>query len=204
MYVDYDFYQNPIPANSNRKPRLHARVVSKKTASTKELAKEIQDCTTMSEADVNGVLTALRQAITRHLRNGEKVHIEGIGYFELTLSCPPVRRPNDIRAESVRFKSVAFRPDREFKDDLRSLTLVRVKEKRHSRKLTAEEIDQRLIRYFASSESITREGFERLCGQIRSTACRWLRILIEKGKLKKEAPYRYPSYKPANGHYRTE
>lgn len=204
MSVDYDFYQNPIPANSNRKPRLHARVVSKKTASTKELAKEIQDCTTMSEADVNGVLTALRQAITRHLRNGEKVHIDGLGYFELTLTCPPVRRPNEIRAESVRLKSVAFRPDREFKDDLRGLTLVRVKQKRHSRKLTAEEIDKRLSRYFTTYESITREGFERLCGMIRSTACRWLKTLIENGKLKKEAPYRYPSYKPTNGHYRTE
>lgn len=204
MSVNYDFYQNPIPPNSNRKPRLHARVVSKKTVSTKELASEIQDCTTMSEADVIGVLTALNKALVRHLHNGDKVHIEGLGYLELTLSCPSVRYPNQIRAESVKLKSVAFRPDQELKYNLRALTLVRVKQKQHSRNLTPEQIDQRLTRYFATHESLTRETFQRICGLMRSTACRRLKELHQQGKLKKEGPYRYPSYKPANGHYHTE
>lgn len=204
MAVNYDFYQNPIPPGSKRKPRLHARVVSKKTVTTKEMASEIQDGTTMSEADVIGVITALNKTLLHHLRNGEKVHIEGLGYLELTLSCPPVRYPNQIRAESIKLKSIAFRPDRELKDNLRTLTFVRAKDKRHSRTLTPEEIDQRLTRYFATRESITREGFEKLCGLIRSTAWRRIRDLVKEGKLKKEGPNRYPSYKPANGHYGTE
>ncbi len=204
MSVNYDFYQNPIPSNSNRKPRLHARVVSKGTVSTKQLAKYIQDCTTMSEADVQGVLTALTNALVHSLRAGEKVHLEGLGYFELSLDCPPVRYANEIRAESVHFKSVVFRPEKELKDEFKDLRLMRVKDKQHSGNLTLDEIDQKLGKYFATHETINREGFQRLCGLIRSTACRRLQLLVKEGKLRKEGPLRYPHYRPANNHYQTE
>ncbi|MDF9829184.1 HU family DNA-binding protein [Parabacteroides sp. PF5-6] len=204
MSVHYDFYSNPIPPNSNRKPRLHARVVSRGTVSTQELAKYIHDCSSLSTADVKGVLTALCEALSHYLRYGQKVHLEGLGSFELTLTCPPVRYPHEIRAESIHFKSVVFRPDRELKNEFRTLHLERAKEKRHSKKLSPEEVDQRLQRYFATHETITRESFQSLCGFIRCTACRRLQQLVKDGKLQKTGPKSYPSYQPANNYYQTE
>lgn len=204
MSVNYDFYQNPIPPNSNRKPRLHARVVSRGTISTKELAKDIHAGTTMSEADVKGVLTALCHAMAHRMRYGYKVRLDGLGCFELTLACPPVRYPNEIRAESIRFKSVVFRPDRELKDEFRSITVERAKEKRHSKNRTPEEVDQLLGEYFATHPTITRERFQSLCGFIRCTACRRLQRLVKEGKLEKKGPRHAPYYQPAPPHYQTE
>lgn len=204
MAVYYDFYANPIPPHSNRNPRLHARVVSRGTVSTKELASMIHDSTTLSEADVKGTLAALTHALTRCLHQGYKVQIEGLGNFELTLSCPPVRYPDQIRAESVRFKSVVFRPENEWKEELQSITLERAKEKRHSKTLSTAEVDQRLTQFFASHDTLTRERFASLCGFIRCTACRRLQRLVEEGKLLKAGVKYAPHYLPANNHYRPQ
>lgn len=38
MPAQYDFYKNPIPKGSNRKPRLHARIVTRGTTTTEKLA----------------------------------------------------------------------------------------------------------------------------------------------------------------------
>ena len=42
MPAEYDFYSNPVPPGSNRKPRLHARIVTKGTVGTEKLAEERQ------------------------------------------------------------------------------------------------------------------------------------------------------------------
>ena len=202
MAANYDFYQNPPSAK--RKQRLHARVITSGTVSTNELAKEIQSRSTMSSADVKGVLTALKDVITAHFRDGERVHIEGLGYFQITLSCPSVRTTHEIRAESIRFKSVAFRPENELLKQLKTMSFERVSEKRHSRNHPEDVITDRLTRYFANHPYITREDFQRLCGMIKSTANRRLRQFVKEGKLKKAGLYRFPIYEPMEGYYGKE
>ena len=43
MSAEYDFYKNPIPKGSNRKPRLHARIVPRGVITTEMLSEEIHD-----------------------------------------------------------------------------------------------------------------------------------------------------------------
>lgn len=202
MAANYDFYQNPPSAK--RKQRLHARVVTSGTITTNELAKEIQSRSTMSSADVKGVLSALGDVIVRHFRDGERVHIEGLGYFQITLSCPPVRTAHEIRAESIHFKSVVFRPEKELLNRLKTTSFERISEKRHSKNHPEEVITERLTRYFAVYPYITREDFQRQCGMIKSTANRRLSQLVKEGKLKKAGLHRFPVYEPTEGHYGKE
>ncbi len=196
MSAEYDFYQNPVPAGSNRKPRLHARVVPRGTVTTEMLAAEIHDASSLTTGDVEAAINMLNRAIIRNLKDGKRIHIKGLGYLDMTLQCPPIKDPKEIRAESIVFKSVAFRPDAELKRELITTRFVRASVKRHSKTRTSEEVDALLDAYFTSHDYITRQTFQRLCGFTRTTANRRLAELVKSGKLKKEGLYRFPIYVP--------
>lgn len=199
MPAKYDFYQNP--PSGNRKPRLHARIISPGTVNTDELANQIHDRCTVTPADVKAVLSALADVMISRFRDGERIHIDGLGYFQLTLSCPPVRTEKEIRAESIRLDSIAFRPEKAFKDRLSTITFERIRQKRHSRSYTEEEADNRLKNYFSRHPYIARQDFQVLMGYTQTTANRTLKKLVEAGKLKRAGLYHFPVYEPANGHY---
>ena len=67
--------------------------------------------------------------------------------------------------------------------------------------MTEKEIDEKLTEHFANNPILTRRDFEFLCQQVKSTACRLLRKLVEAGKLKNVSTPRNPVYVPDNGHY---
>ncbi len=202
MAANYDFYQNPPSAK--RKQRLHARVITSGTTGTNYLAKEIESRCTVSSADVKAVLTALSDVAVNQFMQGNRIHIDGLGYFQITLTCPPVRTPNEIRAESIHFKSVTFRPEKELIKRLKDMHFERVSEKRHSKKHAEEVIVDRLTRYFSLYPYISREDFQRLYGYTKVTANRRLRELVKDGKLKKGGLHRFPVYEPVTGHFGKE
>ena len=176
MAAKYDFYKTPVSKDSTKRPRFHARIVSSGTIDTDDLAKRIHGRCTVTPADVAAVLISLSEVTAEYLREGKRVHIDGLGYLQVTLQCPAV--------QSIRFKSVAFRPEVELKDSLKTMTLERAKYKSHSRQLEPDRIDQLLASYFAEHEYMTRVAFQRLCGLTSSTASRRLHQFVEAGKLR--------------------
>ena len=201
MPIEYDFYRNPNSQGTNKK-RYHARVVSSNRISTNELAEEIQNECSLTIADVKAVLIALGDKLAKHLGDGSKVHLEGIGYFQVNLQCKEeVRTPRSIRSENVEFKSVSYRADNELKKYLRNQKIQRSQTKIHSVEMTEEEIDQKLTEYFKTHETLTRSQFEVLCTQVKSTAHRILQKLVKDGKLKNVSTKQHPVYMPDNGYY---
>lgn len=201
MAIEYDFYRNPNSEGTNKK-RYHARVVSNNRISTDDLAEEIQNECSLTIADVKAVLIALGDKLAKHLGEGDKVHIEGIGHFQVNLRCKEeVRTTRAIRSENIEFKSVSYRADNNLKKHLRKQKIQRSQTKIHSIPMTEEEIDQALTKHFRTNETITRREFEILCTQMRSTAHRILQKLVENGKLRNVATAHNPVYMPANGHY---
>jgi len=194
MALHYDLYENPLPPGSNRRKRLHARVVTTGTTPTDWVAKVIHDRSTLTEGDVKATLSCLTDVLVSELSQGKRVHLEGLGYFQLTLSAPAVRTPKDIRAGSVRVKSVVFRPEVELKDRFSTVRIKRVPRKNHSAVCDAQKIDRLLERYFGEHAYITARQFQELCGLTRTTACRRLKQLVEEGKLKKTGYTRAPLY----------
>lgn len=202
MPIEYDFYRNPNSQGTNKK-RYHARVVSSNRISTNELAEEIQNECSLTIADVKAVLIALGDKLAKHLGDGSKVHLEGIGYFQVNLQCKEeVRTPRSVRSENVEFKSVSYRADNELKKHLRNQKIQRSQTKIHSVEMTEEEIDQKLTEYFKTHETLTRYQFQTLCSQVKSTAHRILLKLKENGKLRNVATSHNPVYMPDNGHYK--
>lgn len=201
MALKYEFYRNPNCATTNKK-RYHARIVPNGRVSTDRLAKEIQKESSLTVADVKSVLIALADKMAEHLGDGRKVHLEGIGYFQVNLHCKEeVRTMHGARSENIEFKSVSFRADANLKKSLKKEKIQRSKNKPHSMPITEKEIDAKLTEYFAQNPILTRRDFEFLCMQVKSTACRTLRKLVEAGKLKNVSTPRNPVYVPDNGHY---
>lgn len=201
MSIEYDFYRNPNSQGTNKK-RYHARVVSGDRISTDELAEEIQNECSLTKADVKAVLIALGDKLAKHLGEGNKVYLEGIGYFQVNLKCKEeVRGTHAIRSENVEFKSVSYRADNELKKRLRNQKIQRSLKKVHSITMTEEEIDQALTEYFKTHETLTRHQFQTLCSQLKSTAHRILLKLVKDGKLRNVGTPHSPVYMPTDGYY---
>lgn len=201
MALKYEFYHNPDCAIAKDR-KYHARVVPSGRISNNQLAKEIQKESSLTVADVKAVLIALADKMAEHLGQGRKVYLEGIGYFQVNLHCKEeVRTIHGARSKNVEFKSVSFRADTDLKKSLRKEKIQRSKIMPHSMPMTEKEIDAKLTEHFAENPILTRRDFEFLCLQVKSTACRRLRNLVEAGKLKNISTPRNPVYVPANGHY---
>lgn len=196
MPIRYDFYESPVPDSSERETRLHARVISTDTVDTEYLAGIIEQGTSMTVGDVKSVITSLTYQIIEHLLEGNRVYINGLGYLSLTLSCPLVSSDKEIRAESIKFKSVKFRPDVSMKSRLEGAEFKRVKVKNHSAKLSEDEIDEILRTHFKARPYISRSEFQGLCGFTRTSALRKINELIGKGKLKLGGLEYFPVYEP--------
>lgn len=184
MAVQYDFYKNPSPKDSKKRVRYHARVVPYGTVDTNKLAQRIHSRCTVTPADVKAVLSSLSDVVIEELKDGNRIHIEGLGYLQITLECPPIQSTKEIRAESIRFKSVAFRSEAELRKRLRIARFERAPHKNHSSGLVAGgRLDALLAGYFATHDRITRIGFQTLCGFTRTMANRRLKELRETGKI---------------------
>ena len=201
MAVEYDLYQTPVPGNRAQEERYHARVVNRQTADTTQLAKEIQSRCSLTAGDVKATLEELSQVIAEKLSNGERVHIKGLGFFQMSLQCPTVNNPKEIRAESIRFKSVTFRPEIELKKTLATTTFQRTPVKKHSKKLSDGEIENMLTELFKEQVYLTRAELEQKCGYTRSEAIRRINLLLEEGKLIKKGYRNAPIYLPAPGNF---
>lgn len=198
MSIEYDFYRNPNSQGTNKK-RYHARVVSSDRITTDELAEEIQNECSLTITDVKAVLIALGDKLAKHLGDGSKVHLEGIGYFQVNLQCKEeVCTTRSVRSENVEFKSVSYRADNELKKHLKKQKIQRSQTKIHSVEMTEEEIDQKLTDYFKTDDTLTRSQFEVLCTQVKSTAHRILQKLVKDGKLKNVSTKQHPVYMPDN------
>lgn len=184
MGIKYDLYKNP--SASKGRGKMHARVISPQTTDTAALIKQIEYASSLTEGDVTSALSSLVRIMRDELEQGNRVHLKGLGYFYLTLRCPPVDSPKKIRAESIKVKTLAFRPEITLRKHLAGTAgLQRVSLKNHSQILSDVDVDRILTDYFNENTFLTRQKFQALCGYTDSTAARRLKMLVENGTLRK-------------------
>jgi predicted histone-like DNA-binding protein len=201
--LDYDFYENPPSKGSEGKSKFHARVVPKGTMTTDMLARFIQQASSLTEGDVKAVLIALSDIAKSKLADGYRIYLEGLGYFQLTLSCPPVNSLHEIRAESVRVKTIVFRPEADFKNFFKTVAFVRKPVKQHSQPHSGQEPEELLAAYFENNTYMNASQFRTLCGFTKTTAARRLKQLVEAGTLRRINLCHQPVYeyaKASGGH----
>ncbi|WP_455586953.1 HU family DNA-binding protein [Bacteroides sp.] len=201
MAVKFEFAPVPMPAGRPKKLRYYPRVVNRRTVSTSDIVKEIEMACTLTRTDVVAVLDALNRSLVNWLKDGWRVHLDGVGYFDVSLTAPETRDPKDTRASSVKFKSVNFRADKELRYRVAELKAERSKNGRHSARLSEIAIDMKLAEFFSENPMLVRRDLEKLCQMTRVTAVRCLKRLREEKKLKNINTSQQPVYIPVPGHY---
>lgn len=194
--------KTPHPKDEEGKETYHARVVNFQHIDTDYLAKEIQIATSLTEGDVKSVLDSLSHFMGDRLREGESVHLDGIGYFQIKLnSKEPITSPK-LKANQIKLKAnISFKADIKLKKSVSVVHLERSKLKPHSASRSNEEVDKLLTNYFNNNPILTRSDFQRLCGFTPTTAARHIKRLKEEKKLKNIHTYYNPIYMPMPGYY---
>lgn len=125
MSVYYELYDspcNPQEPAEGRKPKPHARIVRPATYATPALIEEISKRCTLTAADIKAVLQAASEAISGHLSEGDRVHLDGLGDFYVSLQCEP-EEGKKITARHVRFGRVHFLAEVSLKQHLSGMRL---------------------------------------------------------------------------------
>ena len=193
MSILFDFYEAP-PKEGEGKLRVYARPVLTSTVTTEKVAAIIQERCSLTEGDVIATLNALGSVLGEKLRDGHRVHLDGIGYFSVSLECLDIETRKDMRADKVRIKSVKFRADKELKGQVMQTKAQRSKFRSHSARLTDEEVDRRLAEHFKENNVMTRRDFQNICQVKKGVAFKHIARLLEEGKIKNIGIMRQPIY----------
>lgn len=200
MAALYDLFRTPQQKDET-KVRYHARSVVTGKTSTKDLIRTISKRSAFKEGVVTGVLIALEEVLRDELATGKSVQLDGVGAFRISAKSPSVRDRHEIRAESIEFKGVVYKADKQLLKKLSGTKFMRTKYSQCSNEISEIEIDGLLMEYFKEHDYITTKEMQQLCGLSNATALRRLKERVKEGKLSHPGHLRAPFYFPVPGNY---
>lgn len=153
--AQYRLVRNPNPMKDGKEMPYHARYVAMETVGLDYLSRMIADRSSFSTGVVKGVVQLLQDLLVQELSFGNNVNLEGIGTFSAALQCPPVMDKKKIRAESISFRTVNYKPSTELCKRLRSMPLIREPEEKGKRSFTPDERRQRMLDYLEQKDRLT-------------------------------------------------
>lgn len=199
--IKFDIYETPGEGDT---PKYHVRITNRTTVTSKDLMHEAVRYTGVSRADWTGVVEELIDALAQKLSEGQRIHINGLGYFSLGIGSTEDLTPKAMTRRTVHVTDVHFRPEKNFLKALQSKAhFVRERYKRHTLALSPTEVNGLLTEYFKTHRSITCPQFQLLCGMTRSTAYRRLNELTQGAQpsLLREGSKNATAYVPEKGFY---
>ena len=200
MAALYDLFRTP-QQKGETKVRYHARSVVTGKTSTKDLIRTISKRSAFKEGVVTGVLIALEEVLRDELAAGKSVQLDGVGAFRISAKSPSVRDRHEIRAESIEFKGVVYKADKQLLKKLSGTKFMRTKYSQCSNEISEIEIDGLLMEYFKEHDYITTKEMQQICGLSNATALRRLKERVKAGKLSHPGHLRAPFYFPIPGNY---
>ena len=88
MSVYYVIHKN-TNSKVGKQGKFYAKAKTMTTITTKQLCEIVERNTTAKAADVRAVLTELVETVTLHVQRGERVCIDGLGWFKLSVQSKP-------------------------------------------------------------------------------------------------------------------
>jgi predicted histone-like DNA-binding protein len=176
--------QNDLTGTATEKnPHVAVTIVNSKLTTTKELAEYINFACSVTDADVAAVLQALGKCVCDELLDGNRVELEHLGTFSLSLTCGNKRLEDRVTKKDIRVKSILSPPCAEMKAAMRTAEIVSGGPN-PNKQLSDTVIERRLEKYFEEHEYMQRRDFESVCECSRYTATKKLKELVKAGKLR--------------------
>lgn len=88
---------------------------SSRLFSQDDVASEVEEASTLTKGDVTHVMGIFMSELRKILVRGDRVKIDGLGTFFMTLSCKGVPTKEECSVRNVEGINIRFRPDRVLK-----------------------------------------------------------------------------------------
>ena len=195
--IAYQLYErNDLTGKSTKKnPTMGVSIVSSRVVTTKEMADDINHASSVTQSDVAAVLQAVGQRIAEALLDGNRIEIDHVGTFSLTLTCGNKRKEDYITSKDISVSRISFSPCAELWKQMRRAQIVSGGPT-GNKQLTDATIEKRLEEYFTTNDSLSRSTFERICECSRHTALTKLKELVKAGRLIAIGPKNQRQYIP--------
>lgn len=92
------------------KIKYYAQIARVNPVDLSEVASQIEAQSTVSAADVKGVLDQLQTVIQEQLRNGRSIRLGDLGSFRPTLSSRPSSTAEEVSASNIKKVNVIYTP----------------------------------------------------------------------------------------------
>lgn len=168
MSLKFGWYKTPVPGDREDKQVPHARIISQGTLDTKYMCKMISMSSTISSADVKGVLEALNFWMGFCLSEGNSIELDGLGYFTPTLKSKITTDENGKNKVQAEIDSVSFRCATSLKEQVREAGLELVK-KTNTEKLPQEQRLENIMAEVEENKCINRST----CMKLNHSASSW-------------------------------
>lgn len=162
-----------------------------------ELEEHLHSHYMLPRGEVKAVLAAITDCMTHELTGGRKVCLPGIGYFSICAGLDKECRAQETPANAgdIRVKKIRFRPCAKLLDNVRRSTrFERDRYSTRSKTYTEDEMERLLTEYLGKNGFISRKTMETEFRLRTSTAYKWVRLMLEKGVIKRLGAKHSPLY----------
>lgn len=112
MAINYAKVKRTINVGNNPGEKFIARIVKEQAVDLDQIAEEIAGASTMSKADVLGVLQQLQVQMKYHLLRGAAVKLELLGSFTPSLRAKAVASPDEVNVQAIKGVHINFKPSK--------------------------------------------------------------------------------------------
>lgn len=128
MAVKYKLTKINDNITNKEQVKYSVTTVSNGNVNLDALAEQMADASTFNYGEVKGMIENLTRMIAFHLKDGYTVTIDGLGTFSITAQLNrEVEVPSKIRAESIKLKSISFKPSPKLKEKLSDIEFTKLK-----------------------------------------------------------------------------
>ena len=110
MAIQYVKVKRMIHVGENPGEKFLARMVREQAVDLNLIAEQVAGASTMSKADVMGVLQQLQVEMSYHLLRGASVRLSILGTFTPNLRVKAQDSVDNVKADSIKGLHIAFRP----------------------------------------------------------------------------------------------
>jgi len=121
MAVKYKLVERGNPQDRTAPKKWYAQPVVSGRKQIKEIAKDIEDLSSLSYGDISNVLISLVHQIPKYLADGNSVKLGDLGSLRLGFSSEGVENDTDFNVNKIKGQRIIFTPGPDLKSFLKEL-----------------------------------------------------------------------------------
>lgn len=175
---DLKYEINRTPNQGNGQKKYFVKILKPSLIEFEDVKDELNLSSSVTPGDISAVVEGLAHLLSRRLPEGDRIHINGIGYFSLSIGAPTFDDKENFDTRDIQVRGVNFKPDTTLMKMLHKKPLHFRRQNTQWRKhLADEDLLALLESFFCDNESMSFREFCIITRMPRTTAFRRLKQL---------------------------